>query len=173
MTSAHLSNQEQRSVGSRRAISVTRNSQWERQFVQWLNKQGGPALQNVSTVGQLHTALSELNELAVERSFVDLGRGMVAGRLYYSRLGEQKARLALLRDDESVVKDLADVMLDFNTIQGLDEEYAEQMARHMASSDVDVLDQLYERAPSMFAQGMVLSWLGAQGPRELLNVSTQ
>lgn len=143
------------------------------QFLRWLAECGGPSMAHIARVSDLAAALQSLKRLALDASYVQLGKGMIAGRLYYSRLGLDRERFALQHDDPSVVRGLADLMLEFNAVTQADPSVAETMAQHMASADVDVLNQLYDSAPTMFAQGMVLSWMGALAPWTPENVVKQ
>lgn len=137
------------------------------EFAQWLNEAGGPALLAVDSTAQLVSALSTLERLPVPVALIELGRGMVAGRAYYSQLGRDRARLGLLSDaSRADVLLVADVMREFDHVAVQDETFADSLAQHMATDDIDVLNVLYDQAlkVSVFAQGMIMSWMGAHAP---------
>lgn len=141
---------------------VTDKSQHE--FMAWFESIGGASVARVTHVSELAAAYTRLESEVGEASLIELGIGILVGRAFYSQMRKEQSQLQLIHDDPLAADQVASLMHKFDEIIQIDESYAETLARNLASIDADVLNMLYDSAPNFFAQGLVLSWMGALVP---------
>lgn len=132
----------------------------------WLNTKGGATLAKAKTVDDL--ALSVEQAKRFTPAVAELVLGMVAGRMFYSSANglANSGELAVQQGGAEATKEVCSVLGMFDDLSELDEAYAEAMAVNMASNDLEVLQELFEQAPSAFAKGAVVTWMVAHAQKQ-------